>query len=196
MSRKHDRGLVFQGTIWVQGLLYFVLYTKQIWLMYKALCKPNYICFNQINLQTICLPYFSFISRFCYLKGYNFLPILSYLRLHVCIRPTVMYKKDTILGLKIFWLIVYIWNLSFYLCVYVSLHTQSCPTLCNSLNCSLPGSSVYGILQQEYWGGLPFPSLEDLPDLRIEPTSLASPALADGFFTRWATWEAHVGLKM
>ena len=25
--------------------------------------------------------------------------------------------------------------------------TQSCPTLCNPMDCSLPGSSVYGILQ-------------------------------------------------
>ena len=24
---------------------------------------------------------------------------------------------------------------------------QSCPTLCNSMDCSLPGSSVHGILQ-------------------------------------------------
>ena len=120
----------------------------QICLMYRALCKPYYICFNQINLQTICLPYFSFISRFCYLKGYNFLPILSYLHLLIHILPTVMYKKNTILDLKIFWLIVYMWNLSFYLCVCASLRTQSCPTFCNSLKyCSLPGSSVHGILQ-------------------------------------------------
>ena len=25
--------------------------------------------------------------------------------------------------------------------------TQSCPTLCNLMDCSLPGSSVHGILQ-------------------------------------------------
>ena len=31
--------------------------------------------------------------------------------------------------------------------------------------------------------GLPFPSLGDLPDLGIEPKSLASPALAGGIFT-------------
>ena len=30
---------------------------------------------------------------------------------------------------------------------------------------------------------MPFPTLEDLPDPGIEPMSLASPALADGFFT-------------
>ena len=37
--------------------------------------------------------------------------------------------------------------------------------------------------RQEYWNELPFPSLEDLPDPGIEPMSLASPALAGGFFT-------------
>ena len=46
---------------------------------------------------------------------------------------------------------------------------QSCPTLRNPVDCSLPGSS-----RQEYWSGLPFPSLEDLPDPVIEP---GSPAL-------------------
>ena len=34
----------------------------------------------------------------------------------------------------------------------------SCLTLCNSMDCGLPVSSAYGILQQEYWSGLPFPS--------------------------------------
>ena len=46
---------------------------------------------------------------------------------------------------------------------------QSCPTLCDPMDCSLPCSSVHGIFQEEYWGGLPFPSPEDLPDPGIEP---------------------------
>ena len=37
--------------------------------------------------------------------------------------------------------------------------------------------------RQEYWSGLPFPSLGDLPDPGIEPTSLASLALAGRFLT-------------
>ena len=37
-----------------------------------------------------------------------------------------------------------------------------------------------GFPRQEYWSGLPFPSLGDLPDPGNEP---ASPALAGGFFT-------------
>ena len=37
--------------------------------------------------------------------------------------------------------------------------------------------------RQEYWSGLPFPSPGDLQDPGTEPISLASPALAGGFFT-------------
>ena len=53
---------------------------------------------------------------------------------------------------------------------------QSCLTLCNSMNCSLLGSSFHGILQQEYWSGLSFPSPGDLPDPGIEPRPPASEA--------------------
>ena len=61
---------------------------------------------------------------------------------------------------------------------------QSCPSLCNPLDCSPPGSSVRGILQeQEYWSGLPFPSPGDLSDPGIKP---GSPALQ-----AWAPREAH-----
>ena len=40
-----------------------------------------------------------------------------------------------------------------------------------------------GFSRQEYWSGLPFPTPRSLPNPRIEPVSLASPALASGFFT-------------
>ena len=36
--------------------------------------------------------------------------------------------------------------------------TQSCPTLSDPMDCSLPGSSVHGSFQ--YWSGLPLPSLK------------------------------------
>ena len=44
--------------------------------------------------------------------------------------------------------------------------------------------------RQEHWSGMPCPPPGDLPDPGIEPTSLLSPALAGGFFTTSATWEA------
>ena len=48
-----------------------------------------------------------------------------------------------------------------------------------------------GFPRREYWGGLPFPPPGNLPSPGIEPTSLASPVLAGGFFTTGTTWEAH-----
>ena len=37
--------------------------------------------------------------------------------------------------------------------------------------------------RQDYWSRLPFLTPGDLPDARIEPAPLASPALPGGFFT-------------
>ena len=42
--------------------------------------------------------------------------------------------------------------------------TQSCPTLCNAMDCRPLGSSVHGVSQARYWSGLPFPSPGDLSD--------------------------------
>ena len=56
-------------------------------------------------------------------------------------------------------------------CVCVHARSQSCPALCDPLDCSLLGSSVHGIARQEYWSGWPFPSPGDLPDLGIKPRS-------------------------
>ena len=49
-----------------------------------------------------------------------------------------------------------------------------------------------GFSRQEYWSGLLFLSLGDLPSPGIEPTSLMSPALAGWFFTTVTTWQALV----
>ena len=58
--------------------------------------------------------------------------------------------------------------------------TQSCLTLCDPMDCSPPRSPVHGILQQDYWSGLPFPSPGNLPDPGIEPRS---PTLQAGALT-------------
>ena len=52
-----------------------------------------------------------------------------------------------------------------------------------------------GFSRKEYWNGLPCSSPTDLPDLGIEPLSLMSPALAGGFFTTRATWEALLSFQ-
>ena len=53
-----------------------------------------------------------------------------------------------------------------------------------------------GFPRQEYWSGLPFPPPVDLPDPGVKPMSLASSALAGGFFTTSATWEDHNVLEI
>ena len=64
--------------------------------------------------------------------------------------------------------------------LYVHAHVhaqslQSCPTLCDPMDWSPPQAPLsMGFSRQEYWGGLPFPSPEDLPNLGTVP---ASPAL-------------------
>ena len=56
---------------------------------------------------------------------------------------------------------------------------KSCPILCHPMDCSLPDSSVHGILQARIleWVAIPFSRGSSRP--RIEPES---PALAGGFF--------------
>ena len=59
-----------------------------------------------------------------------------------------------------------------HLCVHCDvIVTKSCLTLCSRWTVAHQGSSVHGILQQEYWSGLPFPSPRDLPDPGIKPRS-------------------------
>ena len=52
-----------------------------------------------------------------------------------------------------------------------------------------------GFSRQEYWSGLPCPPPGDLPNPRKELLSLRSPALAGGFFTTSATWEALLWIR-
>ena len=44
--------------------------------------------------------------------------------------------------------------------------------LCDPKDCNPSGSSVHGILQQEYWSGFPCPPPGNLPDPGIETESL------------------------
>ena len=56
--------------------------------------------------------------------------------------------------------------------------------VCEPMDSIPPGSFCpWNFSRQEYWSRLPFPPPGDLPDPGIEPMSLASPALASGFFT-------------
>ena len=61
------------------------------------------------------------------------------------------------------------------------------------MDCSLPGSSVHGILRARIVDWAAMPSPENLPDPGIEPMSLISPALAVWFFTTSTNWAAQSG---
>ena len=50
-------------------------------------------------------------------------------------------------------------------------------------DCSLQAPLSMGSPKQEYWSGLPFPSLGHLPVPGMELVPLVSPVLAGGFFT-------------
>ena len=72
---------------------------------------------------------------------------------------------------------------------------QSCPVLCDPMDCSLPGSSVHGIFQARTLQQLPSSTPGNLPDPGIERNwSLLS-------FLHWqadyhgAIWEAQYTMK-
>ena len=67
--------------------------------------------------------------------------------------------------------------------IYMPCHAQqlqSCPTLCNPMDCSLPGSTVPEISQARILEWVAFPSPGDLANPGIKSMS---PALAGRFFT-------------
>ena len=45
---------------------------------------------------------------------------------------------------------------------------RSCLTLCDPMDCSLPGSSIHGIFQARILEWVAIPSLGDLPDPGLE----------------------------
>ena len=68
---------------------------------------------------------------------------------------------------------------------------QSCQTLCDPVDCSLPASLSMGFSRQEYWSGLPFPLQEIFLTQELNLCLLCLPALATGFFPTSAAWEAQ-----
>ena len=70
--------------------------------------------------------------------------------------------------------------------------TQSCPSLCNSMNCSLPGSSAHGIFQERLleWAAISFSRGSSQPRDRTQVFSIA-----DRHFTIWATHLTCAGVE-
>ena len=70
---------------------------------------------------------------------------------------------------------------------------QSCPTLCDRMDCTPPGSSVYGFSRWEYWSGLPCAPPGDRPDPGINPCSLQL-LHCRWILYCWVTGEAHMNM--
>ena len=76
----------------------------------------------------------------------------------------------------------------FYACMHAkSLHLS--PILWDSVDCSLPGSSVHGILQAKMLEWVAMPSSRGSFWLRDQTHISKSTALAGGFFATSATWD-------
>ena len=73
---------------------------------------------------------------------------------------------------------------------------QLCPTPCDPMDYSPPGSFVFGISQERIleWDAIPFS--RGSFRARDQPVSPASPVLAGGFLTSSATWEVGVCVCM
>ena len=67
------------------------------------------------------------------------------------------------------------------------MHAQLCPTLCDPIDCSLPGSSVLGIFHARILEWFAISYSRGPPDPGIEHASLVSPALSGQIFITGAT---------
>ena len=63
-----------------------------------------------------------------------------------------------------------------YIVQCVSSVAESCPALCDPMDCMCQAPLCMGFFRQEYWTGLPFPSPGDLPTPGIKSMSPVSPA--------------------
>ena len=101
-------------------------------------------------------------------------PFCIHTHIHQCARIPV--SPHSPLHLSSFYFFI------FWQCVW--LVAQSCPTLCNPMECSPPGSSVHGILQARILEGVVMPSSRGSSQPR-DWTQVS--CTADRFFTIWAT---------
>ena len=100
----------------------------------------------------------------------NFLPAKEYVKAVYCHPAYLTYMQSTCMHAK---------------------SLRSCPTLCDPVDCSLPGSSVHGFSSGKNTGGDALPSSRGSSLSRDQThISYILPALAGMFCTTSATWEA------
>ena len=98
---------------------------------------------------------------------------LGWTEAYICMAESLCYSSESITAL-----------LTGYMCAKL---LQLCPTLCNPMDYSLPGSSVHGILQARImeWDAMPSSRESSQPRDRTQGSSIE-----DRFFTIWAPREA------
>ena len=71
--------------------------------------------------------------------------------------------------------------------------TELCPTLCDLMDCSTPGSSAHGVLQARIleWVAMPFSRGSSWPRNRIWVSHITG-----RFFTIWATRKSYLYIKL
>ena len=74
-----------------------------------------------------------------------------------------------------------------FICAHCAQLLQSCPALCDLMDCSLSVSSVHGILQTRILEWVAMPSSRGSSQLKDR--NLVS-CIAGRFFSHWAIWEA------
>ena len=79
---------------------------------------------------------------------------------------------------------------------------QLCPTLCDLLDCGLPGSSVHGISQARILERVAIPFSGDLPDPGIEPgppalqaDTLTSEPPGKPMYLKWVILDFGINLE-
>ena len=125
-----------------------------------------------------------------WLCGYSVLNVKRSEKLINVLMGQSVRKNETnmqmIINLNISSRSVYTWNFNLIINTKESEVAQSCPTLCNPMDCSLPGSSVHGIFQARVleWGAISFSRGSSRPRDRTQVSCIVGRR-----FTIWATRE-------
>ena len=101
--------------------------------------------------------------------------ISSFLELLVAITILYWSTLEHLLSQLTVYVRAHLWNM----CMHTTL-LQSCPTLCKSMDCSLPGSSAHGILQARILKWVTMPSSRESSQLSDQT---CGSCIAGGFFT-------------
>ena len=118
---------------------------------------------------------------------YNCFVFLSYFYYKTSLKDSLEICIARGIVKKLIWF--FYWNIVYLCCCCYSV-AKSCPTLSDSTDCSLPGSSVQGVSQARILQWVAISSPGELPDPGINPHLLCLLHWQADSVTTSATWEA------